>query len=165
MKNTIVIDATRNCICDLVSAVDNGENRFFIEIRADTALNPKLQIENEQITITGSTFLYEVGTAYYIGDETLQFRIVDDENVGEYFSIEKIAKVDGNLFLTQESNYIYTLLDVVQSMGDIPIATTERLGGIIVGSTLCITSSGVLDVLSGEIAMPITTEELERILV
>ena len=63
MKNTIVIDATRNCICDLVSAVDNGENRFFIEIRADTALNPKLQIENEQITITGSTFLYEVGTA------------------------------------------------------------------------------------------------------
>ena len=106
MKNTIVIDATRNCICDLVSAVDNGENRFFIEIRADTALNPKLQIENEQITITGSTFLYEVGTAYYIGDETLQFRIVDDENVGEYFSIEKIAKVDGNLFLTQESNYI-----------------------------------------------------------
>ena len=165
MKNTIVIDATRNCICDLVSAVDNGENSFFIEIRADTALNPKLQIENEQITITGSTFLYEVGTAYYIGDETLQFRIVDDENVGEYFSIEKIAKVDGNLFLTQESNYIYTLLDVVQSMGDIPIATTERLGGIIVGSTLCITPSGVLDVLSGEIAMPITTEELERILV
>ena len=165
MKNTIVIDATRNCICDLVSAVDNGENRFFIEIRADTALNPKLQIENEQITITGSTFLYEVGTAYYIGDETLQFRIVDDENVGEYFSIEKIAKVDGNLFLTQESNYIYTLLDVVQSMGDIPIATTERLGGIIVGSTLGITPSGVLDVLSGEIAMPITTEELERILV
>lgn len=108
MKNTIVIDATRNCICDLVSAVDNGENRFFIEIRADTALNPKLQIENEQITITGSTFLYEVGTAYYIGDETLQFRIVDDENVGEYFSIEKNRKSRWkSVFDTRIKLYIY----------------------------------------------------------
>nr|DAU64754.1 MAG TPA: hypothetical protein [Bacteriophage sp.] len=33
MKNTIVIDATKNCICDLVSIIDNGENRVFIEIR------------------------------------------------------------------------------------------------------------------------------------
>ena len=53
MKNTIVIDATKNCICDLVSTVDNGENRFFIEIRADTSLNPRLEIESEQIQITG----------------------------------------------------------------------------------------------------------------
>ena len=52
MKNTIVIDATKNCICDLVSTVDNGENRFFIEIRADTSLNPRLEIESEQIQIT-----------------------------------------------------------------------------------------------------------------
>ena len=36
MKNTIVIDVTKNCICDLVSTIDNGENRFFIDIRADT---------------------------------------------------------------------------------------------------------------------------------
>lgn len=57
MKNTIVIDATKNCICDLVSTVDNGENRFFIEIRADTSLNPRLEIESEQIQITGSPFV------------------------------------------------------------------------------------------------------------
>ena len=67
MKNTIVIDATKNCICDLVSTVDNGDNRVFIEIRADTSLNPKLEIESEQIQITGSPFTYEIGIAYYGG--------------------------------------------------------------------------------------------------
>ena len=67
MKNTIVIDTTKNCICDLVSTVDNGENRFFIEIRADTSLNPRLEIESEQIQITGSPFVCEIGPACNFG--------------------------------------------------------------------------------------------------
>ena len=113
MKNTIVIDATKNCICDLVSTVDNGENRVFIEIRADTSLNPRLEIESEQIQITGSPFVCEIGTAYYVGTGSLQFRIVDNTHTGDYFQITKIAKVDGNLFLSQKSNFSYELIQVV----------------------------------------------------
>lgn len=113
MKNTIIIDATKNCICDLVSTVDNDENRVFIEIRADTSLNPILEIESEQIQITGSPFIYEIGPTYYVGTGSLQFRIVDDGHTGDYFQITKIARVDGNLFLSQKSNFNYELIQVI----------------------------------------------------
>lgn len=110
MKNTIVINANENCICDLLSTVDNDENRFLLEIRADTTKNPKLEINNEQIVITGSPFLYEVGSTYYLGSGELTFRVVDDVHTGDYFHITKVAKVDGNLFLNQISNFSYELL-------------------------------------------------------
>ena len=123
MKNTIVIDATKNCICDLVSTVDNGENRFFIEIRADTSLNPRLEIE------TGS----------------LQFRIVDDNHAGDYFQITKIAKVDGNLFLSQKSNFNYELIQVIaENKTGVPIATVVSLGVVKGGANVGIKSDGTL---------------------
>lgn len=110
MKNTIVINANENCICDLLSTVDNGENRFLLEIRVDTTKNPKLEINNEQIVITGSPFLYEVGSTYYLGSGELTFRIVDDVHTGDYFHVTKVAEVDGNLFLNQINNFHYQLL-------------------------------------------------------
>lgn len=143
MKNTIVIDATKNCICDLVSTIDNGENRFFIEIRADTSLNPRLEIESEQIQITGSPFVCEIGTAYYVGTGSLQFRIVDDNHAGDYFQITKIAKVDGNLFLSQKSNFNYELIQViVENKTGVPIATAVSLGVVKGGANVGIKSDG-----------------------
>lgn len=109
MKNTIVIDATKNCICDLVSTIDNGENRFFIEIRVDTSLNPRLEIESEQIQITGSPFICEIGPAYYVGTGILTFRIIDDTHTGEYFQVSKVQNLDGELCISQKSNFIYDL--------------------------------------------------------
>lgn len=145
MKNTIVIDATKNCICDLVSTVDNGENRFFIAIRADTSLNPRLEIESEQIQITGSPFVCEIGTAYYVGTGSLQFRIVDDNHAGDYFQITKIAKVDGNLFLSKKSNFNYELIQVIaENKTDVPIATTVSLGVVKGGANVGIKSDGTM---------------------
>lgn len=145
MKNTIIIDTTKNCICDLVSTVDNGENRFFIEIRADTSLNPRLEIESEQIQITGSPFVCEIGTAYYVGTGSLQFRIVDDNHAGDYFQITKIAKVDGNLFLSQKSNFNYELIQVIaENKTGVPIATVVSLGVVKGGANVGIKSDGTL---------------------
>lgn len=145
MKNTIVIDATKNCICDLVSIVDNGKNHVFIEIRADTSLNPKLEIENEQITITGNPFICEIGSAYYVGNGNLQFRIMDDDHTGEYFQITKIAKVDGNLFLSQKSNFNYELVQVMaENKTGVPIATDISLGVVKGGANVGIKSDGTM---------------------
>ena len=145
MKNTIVIDATKNCICDLVSIVDNGENHVFIEIRADTSLNPKLEIESEQIQITGSPFICEIGPAYYVGTGSLQFRIVDNTHTEDYFRIKKIAKVDGNLFLSQKNNFDYELIQVAaENKTGVPIATDISLGVVKGGANVGIKSDGTV---------------------
>lgn len=145
MKNTIVIDAINNCICDLVSTVDNGDNRVFIEIRADTSLNPKLEIESEQIVITGNPFICEIGPAYYVGTASLQFRIVDNDHTGDYFQITRIAKVDGNLFLSQKSNFSYELIQVAaENKTGVPIATDISLGVVKGGANVGIKSDGTM---------------------
>lgn len=145
MKNTIVIDATKNCICDLVSIVDNGENRVFIEIRADTSLNPVLEIAGEQIMIKGNPFTCEIGSIYYTGTGNLQFRIVDDNHAGEYFRIKKIAKVDGNLFLSQKNNFDYELIQVAaENKTGVPIATDISLGVVKGGANVGIKSDGTM---------------------
>lgn len=145
MKNTIVIDATKNCICDLVSIVDNGENCVFIEIRADTSLNPVLEIAGEQIMIKGNPFTCEIGSIYYTGTGNLQFRIVDDNHMGNYFQITKIAKVDGNLFLSQKSNFNYELVQVIaENKTGVPIATDISLGVVKGGANVGIKSDGTM---------------------
>lgn len=145
MKNTIVIDAINNCICDLVSTVDNGDNRVFIEIRANTSLNPKLEIESERIAITGTPFICEIGPAYYVGTGSLQFRIVDNDHTGDYFQITRIAKVDGNLFLSQKSNFSYELIQVAaENKTGVPIATDISLGVVKGGANVGIKSDGTM---------------------
>lgn len=145
MKNMIVINANENCICDLLSTVDNGENRFFLEIRADTYKNPKLEISDEQIAITGSQFLYEVGPTYYLGTGELTFRVVDDVHTGDYFHITKVAEVDGNLFLNQISNFSYELLYVpAHNETGVPIATDLALGVVKGGSNVGIKPDGTM---------------------
>ena len=145
MKNTIIINANENCICDLLSTVDNDENRFLLEIRADTTKNPKLEINNEQIVITGSPFLYEVGSTYYLGSGELTFRIVDDAHTGDYFHITKVAEVDGNLFLNQISNFSYELLYVpAHNETGVPIATDISLGVVKGGSNVGIKPDGTM---------------------
>lgn len=145
MKNTIIINANENCICDLLSTVDNDENRFLLEIRADTTKNPKLEINNEQIVITGSPFLYEVGSTYYLGSGELTFRIVDDVHTGDYFHVTKVAEVDGDLFLNQISNFSYELLYVpAHNETGVPIATDLSLGVVKGGSNVGIKSDGTM---------------------
>lgn len=109
MKNTMIIDATNNCICELVSTVNNGENRVFIEVRANVRYNPQLEIEGEQVAITESPFICEIRPAYYVGTGNLQFRIVDGKGAGDYFKIAKIEEIDGSLFLSQINNFNYVL--------------------------------------------------------
>lgn len=145
MKNTIVINAIKNCICELLSTVNNGENRFFIEIRADIFQNPKLEISGEQIAITGSPFLYEVGSTYYLGTGELTFRIVDDVHTGDYFHIMKIAEIEGDLFLNQINNFNYELLYVpARNETGVPIATDLSLGVVKGGSNVGIKPDGTM---------------------
>lgn len=109
MKNTIIIDAKNNCLCDLVSNVDDGANMLFLEIHADVSQNPKLEIGGTNATIDKNVFLYEIDSSYWVGTGALRFRIVDDAHVCDYFNITKINSLSGNVTLKQVDNFNYEL--------------------------------------------------------
>ena len=109
MKNTIIIDAKNSCACDLVSIVDDGTNRLFLEIHADVSKNPILEINGLDVEIDKNVFLYEIDSSYWVGTGALRFRIVDDAHVWDYFNITKISSLSGNVTLKQVDNFNYEL--------------------------------------------------------
>lgn len=109
MKNILHIDAASG-LCDLMSNLNDGTNQVVLDIHADMALNPTLEIAGSSIDIDQTNFSYAIPSADYVGSGILQFRVVDDEKTGEYFQVSKVASDrDGNLILKQTSAYVYVL--------------------------------------------------------
>ena len=163
MKNTIVINANENCICDLLSTVDNGENRFFLEIRADTSKNPKLEISGEKIAITGSPFLCEIGKLQYNGTGELSFKVADDTYTGEQFTIKKVQEEEGNLFLNRLDATSFELLYIPEkNETGVPIATDVSLGVVKGGENIGVRPNGTMW-FNGQGIEEITNEELDEI--
>lgn len=146
MKNTITIDAKNSCACDLVCNIDDGSNRLFLEIHADISKNPILEINSANVDITEDVFIYEIDSSYWVGTDVLQFRIMDDNHTGEYFTIESASNSSGNIALKQVDNFNYELLKSLTDGMSIPIATRASVGIIKVGSGLKISADGTLSV-------------------
>ena len=124
MRNVISINALNNSICDLLGNIDDGSNAVVLEIKTDISKNPKLEINSRTVSIDADQFTYNIEESWYIGTGALQFRIVDDDHTGDYFSIAKIGAVNGNLFLKQNSNFSYTLSIISQPTGT-PLTTDD----------------------------------------
>lgn len=115
MKNIIYVNMPNGCACDLMSNEDTGENSVILNVTADTAKNPKLEINGTTVTITSADFEYVIPAGYYTGTGSLQFRFVDDDHTGDYFQIAKITAVSGSLFLKRISDLSYSLSCVKSS--------------------------------------------------
>lgn len=117
MRNVISIDSINDCSCDLLANINDGSNTVVLEIKADTSKDPRLEINSQTVQINSDLFTYTIDQALYVGTGILQFRIVDDNHTGDYFSITKISGIDGNLYLNQTSNFSYYLTIIGQSTG------------------------------------------------
>lgn len=126
MLNAISIDSLDNCKCSLISNTNDGSNKVILQIHADTSKNPLLEINSESIPITANDFEYEIDSNLYIGSDLLKFRITDDDHIGEYFQIQKVTSLNGNLFLKQKSNFEYILVEFNSDSGKDQIAWQEN---------------------------------------
>lgn len=127
MKNILHVN-TASGLSDLMSNVNDGTNKVVLDIQADTALNPTLEIADRSVDIDQPDFSYEIPSADYVGSGILQFRIVDDEKTGTYFQVAKVANVDGNLILKKTSDYIY-VLSLAGSGGGSATTVSVNVGG------------------------------------
>lgn len=145
MKNIIVVNALDNCNCELTSSINDSTNSIELEIKSDILISPVLEINGNLITIDASVFEYTIPTSLYVGTGNLQFRIIDDNHIGNYFKIEKIKSTDGNLVIGQVDNFNYTLnLIALRNDTGVPIATDISLGVVKGGSNVGIKGDGTM---------------------
>lgn len=142
MKNTIIIDAKNSCACDLVSIVGDGTNSLYLEIHADVSKNPKLELPDTDIAISSDIMTVQIGSSFWAGTGTLQFRIADDGHAGEYFSVAKVEDLGGDVYLAQIDNFNYELFVSKPNTTGIPIATDKDLGVVRGGDNVHIRSDG-----------------------
>lgn len=164
MKNTIVINARNgSSTCELLSTVDSGENSLLLEIRSDLPNNPKIEIGEEEIKITGSPFLCEIGKLYYNGTGELSFKVADDTYTGEQFTIRKVKEEEGNLFLNRlDATYFELLYIPEKNETGVPIATDVSLGVVKGGENIGVRPNGTMW-FNGQGIEEITNEELDEI--
>lgn len=163
MKNTIRINASNGCECELVSNVDNGLNVIELEIYSDVALNPKLYTDVGTFDIAECPFIFTLSRYYMNPSTSFKFRIIDDSHSCEIFTINFPTILDGNLIVKKADNFNYNVSAGRKVVNGIPVATTSQLGGVIVGNTLNITDDGILNANQGESMTPISNIRLEEI--
>lgn len=143
MLNVISIDSLDNCKCNLISNTNDGSNKVILQISADVLKNPQLEINSMSIPITSNNFEYEIDSKLYVGSDLLKFRIIDNDHTGEYFQIQKITSLNGNLFLKQKSNFAYVLVvfnsDATKDQISVKVGDTKTLPA---GYDAIVTNSG-----------------------
>lgn len=107
MRNILYIDVMNDCECSLVSRVNDGSNLLVLNIHVDVSKNPQLEINSKNIPLSVTDCVYVVPPALYVGTDSLQFRIIDNDHIGNYFSIIKVQSINGNLYIAQKSNFEY----------------------------------------------------------
>lgn len=117
MKNSIHIDMTNNCLCDLVSSVNDGTNRIILTIICDVSLNPRLTIGSTTITLTNSNSEYEITTDSLPVGTDYVFTLSDDEHTGNQFTIHVPNELGSNWLLKQISNFEYQISKKDESSG------------------------------------------------
>lgn len=115
MKNIICIDATNDCECDAISTINDGTNSLHLAISCDLTKHPKLEIGSSVITIEDNPQMIELSNTLFTGSGTFQFRIVDDEHTGLYFTVKQVDNLEGNLLIKQVDNFNYQLVLTVES--------------------------------------------------
>ena len=148
MKNSIHIDATNNCLCELVSSVNDGTNRIILTIICDVSLNPRLIIGSTTVTLTDSNCEYEITVDSLPVGATYTFTISDDEHTSDQFAIHVPTELGDNWLLKQISNFEYqiskkdessgitqTLLDKVYPIGAIYMSVNNASPQTFLGGT------------------------------
>lgn len=115
MKNVIHIDATNDCQCDAISAINDGTNSLHLTVSSDLTKHPKLKIGSNVIIIEDNPQVIELSNTLFTGSGTFQFRIVDDEHTGSYFTVKQVNNLEGNLSIKQVDNFNYQLILTVES--------------------------------------------------
>lgn len=110
MKNILEIDVLNNHSCSLITSIDDKTAKIFLNIMCDPSTNPTLEIlGGEIILITSNQFLYELPNSLWVGNDILQFRIIENDVIGDYFSIAKIETYNETLSVKRLSDRNFKL--------------------------------------------------------
>lgn len=154
MKNTLSIKP--GCICSCVDSIADNTNRIVIEVEVGDVTSPKLKISKNgtlqnTINLTANQInSVQIPTTLFTANADITFQYLDDDYTGKVFTIKFPTTLEGNLSVTKTSEYVLTARYTQTGGGggggsyELPVMTTETLGGAKVGSNMGITPSGHL---------------------
>lgn len=154
MKNTLSI--TSDCVCTCVDSIADGSNRIFVALNVGNVSAPVLKIwlgdtlKNTIDLAANELNGIEIPTALFVANGVIKFQYLDADYAGEIFNINFPDRLDGNLSVKMQSDYVYTAKYTVIGGGGsvepyiLPPAKADTLGGIMVGDNLVIDESGRL---------------------
>lgn len=148
MKNTLTINTLNHCTCDCLDSVYDGSNSLLLYFIVDR--ESKVTFSNGEVfTITPNINTIIVSPQWYLSSD-LKFVFSNDDHTGDTFTIKRPASTEGNMTLQMIDNFTYQVCFHKQGSGGsvdpyvLPPATSDMLGGIMVGDNLAIDESGRL---------------------
>lgn len=136
----------------------NNANEIILNIVSNYLENPYIEITKQDNSIenievqNGTNIEYQLPISYFYGSGTLKVRIIADDYSSDYinFNILNDLTDENNIFLKKENNEYNVKKVANYKYHDLPIATKNSLGAIIVGNNLNIDSNGVLSAIASE---------------
>lgn len=152
MKNTLSI--TSDCVCTCVDSIADGSNRIFVALNVGNVSAPVLKIwlgdtlKNTIDLAANELNGIEIPTALFVANGVIKFQYLDADYAGEIFNINFPDRLDGNLSVKMQSDYVYTAKYTVIGGGGsaepyiLPPAKADTLGGVMVGDNLSVEENG-----------------------
>ena len=152
MKNTLSI--VKGSICTCVDSVANGSNSIYIEVEVKEATNPTLKVWlNDVLQLTSDLIENNINVVIvpadlFTANGIIKFQYSDEIYTGQTFTINFPSDLSGNLAVNKISDYVFNAKYTKPNSGgdsyELPVMTTETLGGAKVGDNMAITADGHL---------------------
>lgn len=175
MRNICNVDITKNTYELGYTNESKCNNEISLLIRVSNIVDPYLEFtktngdiyNTEILTIVNDEISYTIPLSYYLTSGTLKARVRGNNYDSDYivFNIPDILTSSNDIMVKIENDeYIIKKINVY-NYTDIPIATKNSLGGVIVGDNLEIDSNGVLSATGGGNVnlLEITNEEIDAL--
>ena len=173
MKNIINVDF-QNTINSGMYCVANDTNILYL------CLTPSLvQKTNYRVEVTDTNNIvhtskaiglnandqikYQVSNAYYNGNGVMKIRLLSNESNSDYIIFNCVEFTTEDLICKYANNQYNFSVKKVNPL-ELPIATKEKLGAVIVGDGLEVDTAGKITA-NGGVKLPISNEELEKLLI
>lgn len=144
MKNILHISVKDGDVCNLISNVDIGSNKFVVVVETIISLNPKLHVGNNVYEITEEISTWDLTNQAYKSSDLI-FYISYDGYAGEPFTVKgvnssvddyMIKKIDDfNYKFVTEIDEKIKLLNVVYPVGSIYISVNNTNPSQLFGGT------------------------------
>lgn len=154
MRNVLSIDTTKHCNCDCVSSIDDKTNLIVLAIKVGDVENPTVHVYVDDYNTENAPLMKNVENIFLLPYEhfttasTIKVVYEDSTHRSDVFTFKFGDNRTGEMMVHMIDNFNYNVTFKQAGTGggssayELSPATTNRLGGVIVGDNLTVDEIG-----------------------